>query len=139
QGVSGAILPLCFGLVRERLPPERTAFGVALLSATATAGSGMAFLLSGFLVDVGGWRWIFFASAICGAAALLCVSVGLPAMRVARAGGRLDLLGGVLFAPGLLGVLLALTNGSRWGWASPGVLASAGGGAFLLALWVVHE
>src|SRR5690606_19106760 len=86
-----------------------------------------------------GWRWVVVASAICSGAARLGVLLCLPGKRMPRTGGRLDLLGGVLFAPGLLGLLLALTNGSRWGWTSPGVLASAAGGAALLSLWVVHS
>jgi MFS family permease len=42
QGASGAIIPLCYGLVKEYLPPHRVPFGVSMIVATAATSSALA-------------------------------------------------------------------------------------------------
>ena len=62
QGASAAILPLCFGLVREHLPASHVPFGIGVLAATASVAAGAGMLLSGVIVDQLGWQWIFWVS-----------------------------------------------------------------------------
>jgi MFS family permease len=50
---------------------------------------------------------------------------------------RLDLCGGLLLAGGLAAGLLAITEGSAWGWASARIAGLLGGAAALLAVWAV--
>src|SRR5205814_2976814 len=47
QGASMAILPLCFGVVRENLPPQRVAFAVGVLGGTYTVGCAIGYVLGG--------------------------------------------------------------------------------------------
>ena len=99
QGLSAALLPLCIGLVREHLPAARVPVGIGWLAAMASFSAGAGILLGGWLVDHVGWRWIFWFSAGHASIALVCVALVLPASARQAATGKLDVLGGVLFAP----------------------------------------
>ena len=67
QGLAGAVLPLCFGLVRQHLPAERVQFGVGVVAAAAFVSGGLAIVGGGVVIDHLHWHWIF----ICGAGTAL--------------------------------------------------------------------
>jgi predicted MFS family arabinose efflux permease len=51
----------------------------------------------------------------------------------------LDVPGAVLLSAGLVAMLLCLSEGETWGWASPRLLVVALVGVVILAIWVAHE
>src|SRR5437762_12314819 len=63
QGMAGAILPLCFGLVRQHMPAERVPFGVGVVAAAAFVSGGLGIVAGGVIVDHLSWAWIFIAGA----------------------------------------------------------------------------
>jgi len=137
QGASMAILPLCFGLVREHWPAHRVAFGVGLLGATYALGSGFGVTLGGVIVDRSNWQNIFVASASLAALAFVAIWVAVPRSRKAPRRGSLDVLGGLLFVPAVAMLLLGLTRLRNWHEPATGLLIA--GGAALLSIWVRHE
>jgi len=56
-----------------------------------------------------------------------------------RVGGHFDFVGAVGFAIGLIGILLAISEGSEWGWASPTTLGLLVGGVAVLVAWAFIE
>src|SRR5690606_20114782 len=84
------------------------------------------------------WRLLFVVGAAVGAAALALAWRTVPPSPV-RSPSRPDLVGAALLSAGLVALLVALTEGPRWGWGSPRLLALAGAGAALLAAWVAAE
>lgn len=142
QGFAGALLPLCFGLARERLPADQVARGIGVVAATASLTSGLGLILGGVIVDLLSWRFIFLTSAAVGVLAIISVLLFLPpapgksAMSKPR---ELDFVGGLLFAPAIAALLLAISKGSQWGWFSTPVLALALGGLATLVVWALHE
>lgn len=139
QGVSGAVLPLCFGLVREALPRERAMFGVGLLAATISIAAGIGLLIGGLIVDQLPWHWIFYTSAIAAAIAIVMVRGWVPGVAGSGVRERFDLLGGLLFAPGIALVLYAVSQGRDWGWADGRTWAVLAAGLIVLIVWVIHE
>lgn len=139
QGISGAVLPLCFGLVREALPRERAMFGVGLLAATISVAAGIGLLIGGVIVDHLPWHWIFYASAIAAAIAIVMVRVWVPGVTGSGMRERFDLLGGLLFAPGIALVLFAVSKGRDWGWADGRIWSLLAAGLVVLVVWVMHE
>ncbi len=138
QGASAAILPLCFGLVREHLPASHVPFGIGVLAATASVAAGAGMLLSGVIVDQLGWQWIFWLSAAVAVAGMLAL-VGLPGSQVKARTRRIDVVGGVLFVPAIGAVLYAITRSPQWGWLDLRTGSLLVGSALLLWLWVRHE
>jgi MFS family permease len=58
---------------------------------------------------------------------------------VLRTAGRFDFVGAAGLVAGLLGVLLAISRGSEWGWTSPAVLILGLAGLGILVLWGWYE
>jgi MFS family permease len=144
QGISAAIMPLCFGLVRERLPAERVPFGIGLIAGTAQLGAAAGYSLGGFIIDQFNWQTLFRVSAVIALIGLLVVWRGLkpmPADTPAAHGksGDMDILGGVLFLPGIVGILVAITNARSWGWLDARTLGLLAASLLVLAAWVRHE
>jgi MFS family permease len=139
QGLSAALLPLCIGLVREHLPAARVPVSIGWLAAMASFSAGAGVLLGGWLVDHVGWRWIFWFSAGHAALALACVALVLPASTRQAATGKLDVLGGVLFAPAIAALLWAITRLKGSGMNDPLTLSLVVVGLVTLVLWLHRE
>lgn len=139
QGVSAAVLPLCFGLVREHLPAKRVPIAVSYLTAMAAFGAGLGLVTAGVIVDYFSWQLMFFISAGQAALALVLVLIFIPASKATASKGRLDIVGGVLFVPALAGVLLAISNGKSWGWTDGRTLGLLMASLALMVFWVFYE
>jgi MFS family permease len=139
QGAAGAIIPLCYGLVREHLARSHVPFAVGLIVATAAAASAVGLLGGGILTDAYGPQSMFIASAIVAAVIGVAVAAGLPRSTTPSRVGPVDWLGGILFAPAVAALLLLFSNGSRWGWTSMLSIAAGSSGVLLLVLWIWHE
>lgn len=139
QGASTAILPLCFGLLRENCEPAQVTKGVALMGGTYSIGSGLGLVIGGVIVDTLYWQWIFACSSAAALLAILLVLRFVPKSPSSHDGGKLDIWGGILFAPAVAMVLLAITLASSGGWTDRTAQLLALGGLAMLALWVWHE
>jgi len=139
QGASMSILPLCYGIVRQAWPKEKVPLGVAILAATYAFGTGIGFVVGGLIMDHLSWHWIFACSATLATVAFFLVLFVLPPSPRRAREGDLDLLGGVLFAPAVAGVLLGITQAKTWGWADARTVALIGGSLLLLVAWARHE
>lgn len=134
QGVTGAILPLCIGLVHENAGKERAPMAIGLMISGASIGTAAGLVVGGMIVDNFSWHGVFFASA--GLCAISAVAIGglLPRSPRQPASEPVDWLSGLAFAPGVALVLVYFSMGKDWGWASPLPLAALGVGV-LLTLW----
>lgn len=139
QGTAGAIFPLCIGLVRENVKAESAPLFIGTLAATLTVTMGMGTFLGGVIVDNLSWHWVFFAGAAAGLVALVTVGLWMPRSPSQPFDRRTNIIGGVLFAPAVVLVLLGISKAPSWGWSSPETLISIGAGIGLLALWVFTE
>ncbi|HEV3172133.1 MAG TPA: MFS transporter [Actinocrinis sp.] len=139
MGLGGGVLPLSIAIVRDELPREKVTGGVALVSASLGVGSGLGLVATGLVMQHGGYRDVFAMGL--GIAALAFVAV-LFAVRkdpvVDRAGGA-DPLGALLLAGWLVTLLLAVSEGSRWGWGATSIVALFASAAVLLGVWVLVE
>lgn len=134
QGVTTTILPLVIGLVRENLPEKRVPSGIGLMISGASIGTAAGLILGGVIVDTWTWHGIFLASAAFCLVSLAVVARLVPRSRAHASQTPIDWISGLLFAPGVTLMLLYLTGGKLWGWASPAALTLLAGG-ILLCLW----
>lgn len=139
QGVAGALLPLCIGLVREYFPAPRVPKAIGWLAAIASFSAMMGIVVGGFMADTVGWRMTFWLAAGHAFVSLLCVFAFLPASRAFGLRTTFDWLGGVLFAPAIAALLLALEFWKKAGVSDPRFIVAASAGAALLAAWIVRE
>jgi len=138
QGVSMAVLPLSFGILRETVAKRDMGLAISAIGATYAVGGGLGVIIGGAIVDHFNWHGIFVVSAL-----LALVSIGMVLALVPRVAskpvaGPIDLVGGVLFAPAVAMVLYGVTEGSGHKWTLSLVLIVLAGLA-LLGYWFRHE
>jgi MFS family permease len=106
QGISLAVLPLGFGILREALPTDRMALGLGVVSGVLGAGAGIGLVAGGLIVDHASWRWLFALGAATAVVALWLVARQVPESKV-RSNRRLDLAGSGVLSLALTALLLA--------------------------------
>ncbi|WP_433478357.1 MFS transporter [Spirillospora sp. CA-142024] len=137
-GVGGGVFPLAYTIIRDVIPPARTAAAVGLMSSMLGLGGAVSWCLAGPIIDFLGWRWLLWVPVIglVPGVALAWWIVPRPAPRPAA---RVDWWGAVLFAAWLVAALTALTEGMDWGWTSPGVLGLLALSAAMAGAWAWVE
>ena len=138
QGLSSGVIPLGISIMRDELPAERLAGATALMSASLGVGGALGLPTAALIADNFDWHVLFWASAAMGAAALVLVLAFVPESRV-RTGGRFDAVGAVGMAVGLVSLLLAISKGADWGWASGNTLGLFAVAVVVLLVWGVFE
>ncbi|MFF4120052.1 MFS transporter [Streptomyces sp. NPDC001714] len=131
QGLAAAVVPLGISIMRDELPPERLAGSTALMSASLGVGGALGLPAAAFIADHYDWHVLFWTSAALGVVAFALVMLLVPESKV-RSGGRFDAVGAMGLAVGLVSLLLAVSKGADWGWASGTTL-----GLFALAVVVL--
>lgn len=140
QGISAAVFPLSYGILRNCLPPERMATAGGLLMSSNAIGAMAGLMIGGLIVDYFSWRAVFLTSVGFTLFAIAVALLWLPAEATARKTmANIDLLGGILFAPAVAGLLLVVSKGAAWGLTDARTIAIAAGSLVLFAWWVRHE
>ncbi|WP_219418336.1 MFS transporter [Pseudonocardia nigra] len=138
QGAALGVVPLGISIMRDLLPADRVGSGVALMSSSLGIGGAIALPLTGLVAQEASWRWLFAGAAVVGALQFLLVRA-VVSESPTRTGGRFDLLGALGLAVALVCLLLAVSKGAEWGWASAGVLGLLVAAAVLFAAWSRYE
>ncbi|MFF8506542.1 MFS transporter [Streptomyces sp. NPDC015492] len=140
QGAATAIFPLALSVLREEVGPQRLPGAMSLVSGTLAFGSGLALVATGLLTSGADadYRSAFWMATGFAALALIAVALLVPATRH-KTGGRTDLLGALTLGITLLLLLLPVSQGHEWGWASARTLGSFAGAAVMAAVWVLVE
>jgi MFS family permease len=137
---ASAALPLVYAVLRARgTSAERVTKGVSFLTAATGVGVAVAYLMSGLIIQANGSvRTVFWVMAALSAVTLVLAWFYFPDTHL-RQSAPIDWVGAVGVSIGLLGVVLAITEGSTWGWASAKTLASLLGGLLVLGAWAFYE
>jgi len=137
QGVGGALmLPASLGLLLVAIPQARRSQVVALWGAVSALGVATGPSLGALIVSSGGWRWAFYLNLPILAVALLWGRRVLPATPRTKGGIRPDYLGMVMLTAGLASLILAISEGTGWGWTDPRILVALALPAVLAPLFI---
>lgn len=135
-GLLSPCIFLVYSLIRDVYPTRTVPLAVSI----STTGMGLiaipAPVIAGHIIDSFGWRGVFWFCALVLAVLTIGVRVTTEESPV-RLSSRLDLIGSVLLAGGLTGILIALSMGSDWGWTSAKTLLAAGLGLIGLVSWYI--
>ena len=124
QGAGAAIFPLSFGIIRDEFPPHKVGVAIGTVSSVFGVGGGVGLVLSGVIVEHLNWHWLFLVGAVPVLASTALIARFVPESPIKRP-TKPDYLGAGALSLGFAALLLALSEGSNWGWASPGVLGLA--------------
>jgi EmrB/QacA subfamily drug resistance transporter len=138
QGIGGAVFPLAFSIIRDEFPPTRIAHGIAMISALVGIGGGLGIVLAGPIIQHLDYHWLFWLPLLAIVPATIVTMVIIPESPI-RTPGRIDWLGGVLLGGWLVALLVAVSEGSSWGWTSVATLGLAAASAVVAGGWLVVE
>jgi EmrB/QacA subfamily drug resistance transporter len=140
QGLgAGGVMTLATASVADLVAPRERGRYQGYIQLTFLLASLAGPLLGGVFVDQLSWRWAFYVNIPIGAAALILLTVNLPAA-TQRRNARIDYAGAALLASAIVAIMLIATwGGSRYGWGSAPILGLIAATVVLLAAFVVRE
>jgi MFS family permease len=138
QGVGAAVFPLAFGIIRDEFPPERVGFAIGTVSSAFGLGGGVGLVLGGLMLEHLSWHWLFVVGGVPSLAAAALIWRCVPESPV-RTRAQADWPGAAVLSLALIALLVALSEGANWGWASAQVGGLVAASAALLVLWVRVE
>jgi DHA2 family multidrug resistance protein len=119
QGLgAGAIAPTAMAVIYRVFPPQQRGLGMGIYSLGWTFGPILGPTLGGYLTDMLSWRAIFYINLPIGIVGVTLATTIMGADLSGRRSRRLDLLGLMTMATGVVTLLLALSQGNREGWSS---------------------
>lgn len=138
QGVGLGVIALGVSILRDIVHPRKLGAAVALVSATMGAGGALGLIVSALIAESIDWHFLFWLSTLLGVIGFVLVLTIIPVSTL-RTGGRFDWGGAIGFSIGLVAILLGVSKGNEWGWASPAILSLLIGGAIVFVAWGFFE
>jgi MFS family permease len=144
QGIGAACLfANSSAILTDAFPADQRGLALGINMVAAIAGSFIGLVLGGVLAPVD-WRLVFLVSVPVGLFGTVWAYFMLQERGV-RVRAKIDWLGNITFAIGLIAVLVGITYGilpyghHNMGWTNPEVIAAIAGGLLVLGLFVVIE
>jgi MFS family permease len=144
QGIGAACLfANSSAILTDAFPANERGLALGINMVAAIAGSFIGLVLGGVLAPVA-WRLVFLVSVPCGVFGTVWAYFMLEERGV-RVKAKIDWLGNLTFAVGLIALLVGITygilpyGGHTMGWTAPGVIAAIAGGLAMLVVFVVIE
>lgn len=118
QGVALGSTPVAIAIARAELPAARQASALSLLSVSVVAGAGLGYPVAALVATLWGLRAAYVFGVAVSGLAFVAAFLVVPRARDAEPEPRVDVLGAVVLSLGSGALLLAVTQGETWGWAS---------------------
>src|SRR4051794_8961520 len=138
QGAGAAIFPLSFGIIRDEFPPEKVGVAIGTVSSVFGIGGGVGLVLSGLIVEHLSWQFLFGIGAVPVLISTALIARFVPESPI-KTPAKPDYKGAAALSVGFASLLLALSEGTEWGWTSLGVIGLAALSLTALAAWVAIE
>ncbi|WP_330231841.1 MFS transporter [Nocardia sp. NBC_00508] len=138
QGFGAAgVMPLSLTLLSAAVPERMRSAAIGIWGGIAGLGVALGPLVGGAVVDGLSWQWIFWLNVPIG---LMVLPFAARVLAESHGGSRrLDPVGLLLSAGGVLAVVWGVIHGADDGWTSAGVLSALIGGAALLVCLIGWE
>jgi len=145
QGVGAAFLLANSGaILTDAFPSNQRGLALGINNVAAISGVFIGLILGGILGPID-WRLIFLVSVPFGIAGTLWAYFNLHDTKDTKSGGKIDWLGNITFALGLILIMIGITYGIEpyklhtMGWTSPWVLFELLSGTVLLLAFLIIE
>ena len=141
QGAAaGGLMTLAMAAVGDLVSPRERGRYQGYIAATFAVATVIGPLLGGVLVDHASWRWVFYVNLPVGIAALVGLSLRLPAPETERPERPLDASGAALLAGATSALMLTCVwGGDRYAWDSGPILGLIAATVLLSGALVVRE
>jgi DHA2 family methylenomycin A resistance protein-like MFS transporter len=120
---SACLMPASMAVLRVAYPPERQGFALGIWGAVGGVAFAVGPLIGGAFTDVLSWRWVWWSTILVGAGLAVLASTTLRSLPAPAKRPTIDIAGVVLLPIPLFALILAIQQGSAWGWTAPITLA----------------
>lgn len=138
QGAAVGAVPLAIAILRDELPPRRMPGAMATISATLGVGGAIGLPFAAFVAQATSWHMLFVVSAVMGALGIAAVLWVVPESPHRRP-GRFDFGGAAMLSIALVLLLVPVSKGNTWGWATPITVGMFAGAVVVFAGWIRYE
>ena len=146
QGVGGAIIfPTSLAAITSTFALEKRGMALGIQTTVGATFMSLGPLVGGFFSESVSWRWVFWINLpvviVIGAIALIGWTTARPTKKPAEAktSHGVDYPGLVALVAGLSAVVIAMMQGSDWGWLAAKTVSFFAAGIVLLVGFVVVE
>jgi EmrB/QacA subfamily drug resistance transporter len=139
QGMGMGMVPLGIALLRDVVPKEKLSSSIALVSASMGIGGGLGLPIAAAVAQYASWRALFWGAAALALLVSALIWFLVPDVPATAKGQRFDLLGALGLGVGLVSLLLAVSKGAEWGWASATTIGLFTTAVVVLAAWGLWE
>ncbi len=126
-------------IITDAFPPNERGRALGVNQVSIVAGAVAGLVLGGVITSTIGWRWIFFVNVPIGIVATIRARADLRELAPPEHAARIDWLGNLAFAGGLVALLLGVTLGALGQIPDPEAWALGVGGVGLLGAFVGIE
>ncbi|MGZ4134332.1 MAG: DHA2 family efflux MFS transporter permease subunit, partial [Tumebacillaceae bacterium] len=139
QGLfNGIIMPTTMTIIYQIVTREKQAFAISLWSVSAMLAPAIGPTLSGWLIQYMSWKWLFLINLPVGVISIILAIRMIPSYRLRTPKG-FDVPGLVTVVASSLSLLIAFSEGHKWGWSSWQTLSLIVFGVVTLALFIWRE
>ncbi|MFD4183181.1 MFS transporter [Rhodococcus sp. NPDC058514] len=135
QGVGMGLIPIGISALRDLLPAERLNSSIALMSASMGIGGALGLPIAAAVAQGTSWRVLFWGATVLSVAIAVLIWKFVPATPVDPDAGKFDPVGAIGLGIGLVCLLLGVSKGADWGWASGTTLGLFAGAVVVLLAW----
>ncbi|MFE9106218.1 MFS transporter [Actinomadura geliboluensis] len=139
QGMGMGMVPLGIALLRDVVPQEKLSSSIAIVSASMGIGGGLGLPIAAAIAEYASWRVLFWGSTALAVLIAVLIWRLIPDVPAGAKGERFDAPGAVGLGIGLVCLLLAVSKGADWGWASATTLGLFVAAVVVLLGWGVWE
>ncbi|MBH0331500.1 MFS transporter [Brevibacillus brevis] len=126
-------------LISILVPKEIRGRALGIMSTAVALGGMSGPIAGGFIASWLSWEWLFLIHVPVAIVATGLAFHYIPSTKQIKKTGSLDQVGAALFMLVVSSVIIAISNGNRWGWASEGMLILFGGVLVLALVFVRWE
>ncbi|MEU8624897.1 MFS transporter [Streptomyces sp. NPDC048669] len=139
QGMGMGMVPLGIALLRDVVPKEKLSSSIALVSASLGIGGALGLPIASAVAQYASWRVLFWGSAALALTIAALIWFLIPDVPAGAKGQRFDMPGALGLAVGLVCLLLAVSKGAEWGWASSTTVGLFAASVVVLIGWGFWE
>ncbi|MER6234866.1 MULTISPECIES: MFS transporter [Streptomyces] len=139
QGMGMGMVPLGISLLRDVVPKEKLSSSIALVSASMGIGGALGLPIASAVAQYANWRVLFWGSAVLALVVSVLIWFLIPDVPAGARGQRFDVPGALGLAVGLVCLLLAISKGAEWGWASTTTIGLFTASVVALLVWGFWE
>lgn len=139
QGMGMGMVPLGIALLRDVVPREKLSSSIALVSASMGIGGGLGLPIAAAVAQYTSWRVLFWGAAALALLVATLIWFLIPDVPATAKSQRFDVLGALGLGVGLVSLLLAVSKGAEWGWASATTVGLFTTAVVVLAAWGLWE